>query len=97
MQRRSNRLNTSEKAAKPLWEEAMDRLKTPLRAKGVILYGKKLQTKIHYFQHGHFVFTGHGFGPLIWLLRRGFRQRFVILAVEDFAVTLDPLLKPPEA
>lgn len=37
------------------------------------------------------MFTDHGAGPLSWLLRRGFRHCFVILAADDFAVTLDPL------
>ena len=50
-----------------------------------------MQTTIHRFQHGYLVFTDHGSGPLTWLLRRGFRHCFVILAAEDYAVTLDPL------
>ena len=55
-----------------------------------------MQTTIHRFQHGYLVFTDHGSGPLTWLLRRGFRHCFVILAAEDFAVTLDPLLHRAE-
>ncbi len=55
-----------------------------------------MQTKIHRFQHGYLVFTDHGSGPLAWLLRRGFRHCFVILATDGFAVTLDPLLHRAE-
>lgn len=42
------------------------------------------------------MFTDHGAGPTAWLLRRGFRHCFVILATDDFAVTLDPLLHRAE-
>lgn len=55
-----------------------------------------MQTSIHRFDHGFLVFTDHGAGPFAWLLRRGFRHCFVILAADDFAVTLDPLLHRAE-
>lgn len=55
-----------------------------------------MQTSIHRFQYGYLVFADHGSGPLAWLLRRGFLHCFVILATDDFAVTLDPLLHRAE-
>ena len=82
-------LGRVDQTAALLWEETMDRLSTPLRAKDSILYEDKMQTDIYRFQYRSLVFTDYGSGPVAWLLHRS------ELRVMDGP--LEPLLEQLEA